>query len=72
MNEGPFGRLPKLHMDNSSVEEFKLLFAACFFLSIIVSVVLFVISFRAPAVYRGPAVEFNLDRAVITPTHTTC
>jgi hypothetical protein len=44
-------------MDNSSVEEFKLLLAACFFLAIIISVFLFVISLRAPAVYRGPAVE---------------
>jgi hypothetical protein len=44
-------------MDNSSVEEFKLLLAACFFLSIMIGVILFVISFRAPTVYRGAAVE---------------
>lgn len=44
-------------MDKSSIEEFQLLLAACFFGAIVVAAILFIVSLGAPALHRESVIE---------------
>jgi hypothetical protein len=44
-------------MGNGSLEEFKLLLAACFFGAVLLSVAFFVVGFGSSASYRASAIE---------------